>query len=72
MPVEDMAVGQIKYKNGLRAIVELGEFAPQISNFTYSVLMTSTPRWLMLLYIVKGWFSAKGFILYLLHNSQGM
>jgi len=33
MPVEDMAAGQIKYKNGLRAIVELGEFAPQTFRF---------------------------------------
>ncbi|MFQ6078515.1 MAG: Gfo/Idh/MocA family protein [Thermodesulfobacteriota bacterium] len=29
MPVEDMGVGQIKYKNGLEATVELGEFALQ-------------------------------------------
>mgnify|MGYP001039829440 CR=1 FL=1 len=33
MPVEDMAVGHIKYKNGLRATVELGEFAPQAFQF---------------------------------------
>ena len=29
MPVEDMAVGQIRYESGLEATVELGEFARQ-------------------------------------------
>jgi UDP-N-acetylglucosamine 3-dehydrogenase len=33
MYVEDMAVGRICYKNGVRATVELGEFAPQAWQF---------------------------------------
>jgi len=29
LPVEDTALGHIKYENGLEAVIELGEFAPQ-------------------------------------------
>jgi len=36
MYVEDMAIGHIKYENGVEAVIELGEFAPQ--NFEFHVI----------------------------------
>jgi predicted dehydrogenase len=33
MCVEDMAIGHIKYRNGVEAIIELGEFAPEAFRF---------------------------------------
>ncbi len=33
MVVEDAAVGEIRYANGLRAVVELGDYAPQAYQF---------------------------------------
>lgn len=33
MPIDDVGVGNVKYENGLRVVIELGEFAPQSYQF---------------------------------------
>jgi predicted dehydrogenase len=64
MPVEDMAVGHVKYRNGVEAVIELGDWGPQEFRFrlmgTDGVIDVNAPGWPEILVLsakTTGWYA---------------